>query len=435
MQRQLNQDYFESLSTIDDRIITWNNVELKLDKYLSFQNEDLQSSYSEFLLFVHSSKRSIFVFILSHLLFLIFWFGRDAIFPEQPYGVPFSDTPLTILLDCVAVIAFLVSIGVVMTRFRPYIPPNGMLEVICNKFYDYLKIWDIAYTVCFTFFLSFQMLVLANRGGCNPAQQIHCNKGEPCGGVVIESVMFAYLSSIITRYFSSTGNRILFCFNITQSLAIVIFTIAWYDFSSSMGLLPVLYILIYILLYCYERRYRELFLLRIVGREVLKDIDEYTTKKVIMAQLSKELMDIIECTAHDMKSPCTAMQLGLDALKDQLRRPVAKEIFEKVHTDSCQLVHNLNSTLAYMIMQNNRSMDFAKINRGLKLVPVLDSIPLRHVLEWAVHCVNWQSDETVKLIQESSGMDLIGVTEKSWLRDNLLCIIDNGNKHSESKCK
>ena len=35
----------------------------------------------------------------------------------------------------------------------------------------------------------------------------------------------------------------------------------------------------------------------------------------LSAQLSHELREIISCAAHDMKSPCTAMQLGLNYLK------------------------------------------------------------------------------------------------------------------------
>ena len=432
-----NQDWHESLSVIDDRVVTWNAVESKLDKYLTFKDKTLQPSYVQLLLLQQSTKVSLVIFIVSHTAFLVFWFGRHFIFPNQPFGTPFQDSPLLILLDCIAIVVLISSILVCLTRLRPYIPELSRSYErfdIIKRSLECLDILNIVYTVSFTFFLSFQMLVIASLGSCVKTDDTDCNVGESCGGVAIEYIIFAFLSSIITRTFCKTSNRYLLCFNAIQSLIIATFTIIYYDFIISMGLLLILYILIFLMLYTLERRNRELFLFYLHTKTVLDAIAERNRNKAEKARIASEFVHTMQSTALEMKSSCTAMKLGLDSLQHQIcQSPLTPTDFNDIHHNSLELVRNLHSTQAYSTMQNNRSMDFIKVHSGLNLIPVLETVILKHEIEWAISCVNWQNDDTIRLFHDSSDINLIGVTDKSWLKDNLLCIIDNANKYTHDE--
>ena len=188
------------------------------------------------------------------------------------------------------------------------------------------------------------------------------------------------------------------------SFVVVVVSTAYYRLSA-LSLLPMQYALSAMFLYMLERNERVWYLTRSLGRGVLKELLEYEQGASLANQLNQDLRDIISYTAHDMKSPCTALQLGLDDLRQLLQRPIrtdrdggkGESAFQSLVSEATQLIQNLRSTLAFMVMTNNRSMDFAKINRGLKLEPVPDPVDMKLILQWAINCVNWSDEGTIKV--------------------------------------
>lgn len=412
-------DEDSSTKKVDVRVVTLQEVDAKLTTLLSFvDDEETQHAflYLEFIQLKASSVKNIIFFVFCHIALIILWFGRNAIFNSEYFGVPFSkpqNSNLVQLLDSLVVITCFFALLVFASRMRACIWPSLRTKEIDNSRWLALAI-DGAYIVSFSLFLSLQSLVLAQLGD------------TPDGGLTDDTVLIAFLTPAIVRFvFGDCTSRVLYVLSWTTSLVVMIIAITLYSLSETMALVPLQYTLTALYLYHVERRSRRLYLMRGLGRSVLKKLMDEEETNSVSVQLSRELRDIIAYTAYDMKSPCNALQLGLDAF-----RSLAEGEYAAYSREAGQLLHNLNSTLAFMVMTNNRSMDFAKIHKGHSLVPAFEVLDIGAQLNWAISCVNWQGEDVVRLAEGTAGMTLTGMTEKSWLRDNLLCVIANAVKYT-----
>jgi signal transduction histidine kinase len=84
-----------------------------------------------------------------------------------------------------------------------------------------------------------------------------------------------------------------------------------------------------------------------------------------------------------------------------------------------------------MIMTINRCIDYTKASKGLKLVPKLETVNLLDTLQLPLMCMkNVQNKIPIIMsaIPETVSAHLI--TDKQWLRENMLCLLSNAVKYS-----
>lgn len=100
------------------------------------------------------------------------------------------------------------------------------------------------------------------------------------------------------------------------------------------------------------------------------------------------------------------------------------------------LFHCLQTTLQtndFMLMSINRCIDYTKASRGLALVPKLETIDFRQILQLPIQCmVGAQSTIPVSLIDVPDQIARFLITDKQWLQENVLCLLSNACKFSSS---
>jgi CheY-like chemotaxis protein len=135
-----------------------------------------------------------------------------------------------------------------------------------------------------------------------------------------------------------------------------------------------------------------------------------------------------------------------------------------------EISHNINSSLSiindihsFMMMVINRCVDFTKASRGIELKATVETIDFQRVVSLPVHCMmNIQQKIPIEIIlpgdtrrtisplpsptshkegwgfgnkwREDSTLPLHSFikTDKTWLEENLLCVLSNAIKHSSS---
>ena len=130
-----------------------------------------------------------------------------------------------------------------------------------------------------------------------------------------------------------------------------------------------------LLLYENEHTNRSMFLLWRKNKNDYKINIEREHQQNISINLSEELRNIISNTAHDMKSPCTGVLLGLESLETSIKKTTL-ENYTTNQKPHLELIRYMHSTIAFMMMSINRSMDFTKIQGKLLLKPTPESIEI-----------------------------------------------------------
>ena len=97
-----------------------------------------------------------------------------------------------------------------------------------------------------------------------------------------------------------------------------------------------------------------------------------------------------------------------------------------------ECVGSLADTNAFMLMTINRSIDYAKAAKGIKLNPKFETIDVWEALQMPVNCMkNIQDRVSIELIPLPR--DLLCkyiITDRQWLQENVLCLLSNAVKYS-----
>ncbi|RYH07579.1 response regulator [archaeon] len=98
-----------------------------------------------------------------------------------------------------------------------------------------------------------------------------------------------------------------------------------------------------------------------------------------------------------------------------------------------ECLKNLSSTNHFMVMTINRCIQYTKASQGLKLVPVLETIDLQEALALPLRVMQDVQDR-VKMTMVPLAEDLCRfvITDKQWLQENVLCLLSNAVKYSNS---
>jgi len=92
---------------------------------------------------------------------------------------------------------------------------------------------------------------------------------------------------------------------------------------------------------------------------------------------------------------------------------------------------NVRNTNIFMLMMINRSIDYAKASKGLKLSPRNETIDLMETLSLPLQCMkNIQERVSIELEPIDRNICSHIITDKQWLQENILCLLSNAVKYS-----
>jgi CheY-like chemotaxis protein len=125
----------------------------------------------------------------------------------------------------------------------------------------------------------------------------------------------------------------------------------------------------------------------------------------------------------------------MDIMSDfetRLAPPLLKsELYSSFLSEMKNHMKGIRNTNAFMLMSINRTMDYTKASRGLKLIPNMDTIDLLETLALPLNCMkNIQNRVNIQLLPIHSVICSFIVTDKQWLQENILCLLSNASKYS-----
>jgi CheY-like chemotaxis protein len=129
------------------------------------------------------------------------------------------------------------------------------------------------------------------------------------------------------------------------------------------------------------------------------------------------------------------IDLMMDIMSDfemRLAPPLLKsELYNSFLSEMKNHMKGIRNTNAFMLMSINRTMDYTKASRGLKLIPNMDTIDLLETLALPLNCMkNIQNRVNIQLLPIHSVICSFIVTDKQWLQENILCLLSNASKYS-----
>ena len=176
-------------------------------------------------------------------------------------------------------------------------------------------------------------------------------------------------------------------------------------------------------------------------------------------RLRHELQENIANTAHDIKSPTTALGrtyppslthisliqclthpycsigLAVESLLDTL--DTDQPVTEAERQRAVETLHGMAHTISAMTMIINRSVDACKSSsgsdRGRGFFPNLVPVDLEHIMDSVMAFSKWQAEGTgIEVVMEPLPHNLPDevMMDEKWLKDDLLCLAGNAVKYS-----
>lgn len=140
-----------------------------------------------------------------------------------------------------------------------------------------------------------------------------------------------------------------------------------------------------------------------------------------------------------MIQPLSAIMTGGDllasGLSSMLQTPLAKrhsQLIDQLSRLSCTQ-SNVAHTNYMMLSVIHRVEDYARLSRGQELVPSLETVDLHAAITEPIDCLT-ELQKTVQITFQRlpANVSRYIITDKQWLEENLLCLISNAVKYSDS---
>ena len=152
-------------------------------------------------------------------------------------------------------------------------------------------------------------------------------------------------------------------------------------------------------------------------------------------RLRHELQENIVNSAHDIKSPTTALGIAVESLLDALDN--TKPITEAGRQQLVETLHGMAHTIDTLTMIINRSVDASKSASGSFRSFIPNNVPvgLSQILDGVMAFSKWQSEDTgIEVVMEPLPADLPDeiLMDEKWLKDDLLCVASNAIKFSRA---
>ena len=155
-----------------------------------------------------------------------------------------------------------------------------------------------------------------------------------------------------------------------------------------------------------------------------------------------QLRSLMGNVAHDLKTPLHSIEADLEVLSAfvqnipdrDLRAARAKHQIRvsEVAFDPLSIFNSLNATCKFMAMAINRSQDFIKASNNIALVPAMETFNLVEALAMSVRLIrHLEVDRTITVHPPDIYVSSYVISDKHWLRENVLCLLSNALKYSD----
>jgi signal transduction histidine kinase len=410
-----------------------------------FQTKAVAQEYRQFKRSGFNVSLTILVVILWIILIFFVYFGTNQgtylVREEKPFV--FTGTIFAfIALFCVS---FAIFNRAVMLSYDHKI-------VYLQKYFEaIIKLTDSPYSQCIEdcalIFLAlstslFMMGMTTNNLACktvNNLDSFHCHEISN----ITEQMMSIFLGILLGQVFMKGASRTALCISWMISIIFTNLAISMLH-NTKMYSINLSFIFIIIISYEFERSAISLFLEKkvMLNAEVEKIAAmsasaEIRLERDVANSISLELQGTISNSAHDMRSPCTALSLGIESLlktmvSHHLKNPSAENNHNLI------LLRGMSQTLAFMGMSINRAMDFGKSAFGIELKPTIRPLNAMANIKQIVEFVSWDDpsiSDTIRIAPIPHDFPAVGLTDISWFQENMICLITNAIKYSNVPTK
>lgn len=140
--------------------------------------------------------------------------------------------------------------------------------------------------------------------------------------------------------------------------------------------------------------------------------------------------------AHDLKTPMSAFVNGLDFVSSMLddiqnRLDERTEVLKTLKSINESVV-NMKNINHFMRMSINRCIDYTKASNGMVLVPHMETVNFREMLNLPLSCMkNLQNGKVkIELLPINPNIAVSIITDPQWFQENVLCLLSNAVKYS-----
>jgi signal transduction histidine kinase len=156
-------------------------------------------------------------------------------------------------------------------------------------------------------------------------------------------------------------------------------------------------------------------------------VTEAMMDRDIATGVTAELQGTTANSSHDVKSPCTALTLGIEficqfLLLEQKHQP------SKANSDNLEIIREMFKTLSLMESSTNRVKDFSEVACRLGLVPTLRPLNIVSCIERIVKEI--KSKGSIDFFPPPPGFSEQGITDAGWFKDNFSCVLQNALRYS-----
>jgi signal transduction histidine kinase len=147
--------------------------------------------------------------------------------------------------------------------------------------------------------------------------------------------------------------------------------------------------------------------------------------------------------AHDLKTPLHSIEADIEVLNlfvSQIPRPQLRSISEDFQKkcagdifDPRSIFSTLNSTCRFMKMAISRGQDFMRASNNIPLIPSMTTFDLKGAIDISFACINQIQTSRFIVIHAYNSKFCSHITsDKHWLSENILCLLSNATKFSDS---
>ena len=319
-------------------------------------------------------------------------------------------------------------------------------------------LWTATATVCL------YLLARVLQGSCDVDSGLwneqQCNPESIASEVPQEQLLLVMATALICQVFAPGASRL----SLAGAWAVkaVLVNVSMYAAGSSLFFWNNC-VLVCLAAVAYEYERHTLWAFALFYEQISSTADLEDRQTVLAAAIQYErdqamtVNDELRCTiansAHDLKSPTTALALALQLLIEKHQEATVRGAgggrghAGVLRGETLETLWDLYFTSLTISMIINRSTDYCKVVANIGLTPIMVPVNLRDCLQLIMHaarCLHMQpaptdaadgsvcgvNVETLSMLPMSNDVPEEGMTDENWLRDNLLCIIANAAKYS-----
>jgi signal transduction histidine kinase len=175
--------------------------------------------------------------------------------------------------------------------------------------------------------------------------------------------------------------------------------------------------------------------------ESAAQIQDLNNKAHLAVKEQEMMRHIMGNVAHDMKTPLHSINAELESFRNTIGLAIEEavapgadpsSVFIRLKQQTDELVDDVVSITHFLVMSINRSQDFVKLSSNIALKPKLETVSVPDVNRFVSKCMGHQNNGRIIAMHPLVLMCPSIITDKHFLTDNLLCLVSNAVKYSDS---